>query len=291
MKPRATFLLLSSAFTAFLLLSQISFAQQKPDDQAKAKKTITIHVTKEVNGDAVVIDTTIVTEGDFDADAFLKEKGVMDDTPGAGNNVQKHVIIRNQGTDEPGMGDSEVGTPDTIIINDDQVFVLKNKHHKHSPHMASPDMPYDFDFNMPQDFRPMPAPRFEDMLEGMARSYGLENMMPFGEMKQVVVKKKRNGKKVIITFEDRKKGVGEHEQGNRKKEEKVIIYRNGEQGNLPQNEERVMVKGKPGENVIIHKTVKKTENGDQVIINAEVENPSPVKTEKKVIIITEEGPK
>jgi len=289
MNPKATFLLLPSAVAAFLFLSQSGFAQQKPDDQAKAKKTITIHVTKEVNGDAVVIDTTIVTEGEFDADAFLKERGVMNDMPNGGENVEKHVIIRHPGTREYSWSESDNNSPDSISINDKQVFIFKGN--KDLLDVPQEGLPSDFYFNMPRDFHHMQGPRFEDMLEGMLETFGLDNVMPFGEMKQVVVKKKRNGRKVIITFEDRKNDDAEqeHEQGNRKKKENVIIYRNGDQGSIPQNEERVMVKGKPGENIIIHKTVKKTENGDQIIINAEVEQPKSVKTEKKVIIITEDG--
>lgn len=289
MKPKTTFVVLVTLLIGLIFFTPGTYAQQKSDEQATAKKTITIHVTKEVDGNTVVIDTTVITDGDFDADAFLEEKGVMTDSPQKGEIVNKHIIIRHPGNDEFGWSDSRSNGPDTIIINDDKVFVYKDNHDMHAP--AIEGMPFNFNFDMPQDFHPMHGPQFEDMLEGMARSYGLENMMTFGEMKQVVVKKKRNGKKVIITFEDRKDLDNEREHGNKEKEEKVIIYHNGDQGSIPQNEERMMVKGQPGDNVIIRKTVKKTEKGDQVIINAEVENPSPVKKEKKVIIITEEGTK
>lgn len=289
MKHKTTFFVFSSLLIGLIFFSAGTYAQQKSDESPKAKKTITIHVTKEVDGNKIVIDTTVVTYGDFDADAFLEEKGVINDMPEAGKNVEKQIIIRHPGNDEFGWNDSRSNGPDTIIINDDKVFVYKDNHDMLAPPIEG--IPFNFNFDMPQGFHPMHGPQFEDMLEGMARTYGLENIMPFGEMKQVVVKKKRNGKKVIITFEDRKDEDGDREQGNSKKQEKVIIYGNGDQGSIPQNEERVMVKGNPGENIIIHKTVKKTANGDQVIINAEVENPSPVKTEKKVIIITEEGTK
>jgi len=289
MKPKTTFFVLVTLLIGLIFFTPGTYAQQKSDEQSTAKKTITIHVTKEVDGNTVVIDTTVITDGDFDADAFLEEKGVMTDSRQKGENVNKHIIIRHPGNDEFGWSDSRSNGPDTIIINDDKVFVYKDNHDMPAPPIEG--MPFNFNFDMPQDFPPMHGPQFEDMFEGMARSYGLENMMPFGEMKQVVVKKKRNGKKVIFTFEDRKdEGAGQN-QGKPKKEEKVIIYHNSEQGSNPQNEERIMVKAQPGENVIIHKTVKKTEKGDQVIINAEVENPSPVKKEKKVIVITEEGTK
>jgi hypothetical protein len=287
MKTKTTLLVLASVLFGLIFFTPGSYAQQKSSDQAKGKKTITIHVTKEVDGNTVVIETTVVTDGDFDADAFLEGKGVISDVPEDGKNVEKHIVIRHPANDEFGWSDSRSNSPDTIIINDDQVFVFKD-----NQDMIAPDaMPFDFNFNMPPDFHQMQGPQFEDMLEGMARSLGLENVMPFGEMKQVVVKKKRNGKKVIITFEDRDNAGTEQGQGHKKKEEKVIIYKNGEQGMAPQNEERVIINGEPAENIVIHKSVKKTENGDQVIINAEVEQPKTLKKEKKVIIITEEGTK
>jgi hypothetical protein len=290
MRTRATFFFLSFTLTGFILLSGNSFAQQKSDDQTKGKKTITIHVTKEVDGNTVVIDTTVVTDGEFDADAFLEGKGVMNDIPEAGKNVEKHIIIRHPDTQEFNWSDSDAHSPDTIIINDDRVLIYSDKFDMPAPPPPHMGMPYDYNFNMQQEFPHFNGPQFEDMFEGMARTFGLENVMPFGEMKQMVVKKKRNGKKVIITFEDRKAEKGEQSQGN-KKEEKVIIYKNGDQSSAPQNKEQVILEGQPGENVVIHKKIVKTENGDQVIINAEVEQPKSVKMEKKVIIITEEGTK
>ena len=289
MQPKTTLFVIATLLIGLIFFTPGTYAQQKSDESQKAKKTITIHVTKEVDGNTVVIDTTVITDGDFDADAFLEEKGVMNDSPQDGKNVNKHIIIRHPGNDEFGWSDSRSNGPDSIIINDDKVFIYKDNHDMLAPPIEG--MPFNYNFDMPQDFHPLHGPQFEDMLEGMARSFGLENVMPFGEMKQVVVKKKRNGKKVIITFEDRKNDGAGQNQGKSKKEEKVMIYQNSDQGSNPQNEERMMVKGQQGENVIIRKTVKKTENGDQVIINAEVENPSPVKKEKKVIIITEEGTK
>ena len=67
MKTRTTFILLSFAATGLILFGGNCFAQQKSDDQAKAKKTYTIHITKEVDGKTIVVDTTVVTNADFDA--------------------------------------------------------------------------------------------------------------------------------------------------------------------------------------------------------------------------------
>jgi hypothetical protein len=276
-----------------LILPATGFAQQKADDQPQGKKTITIHVTKEVDGNIMVIDTTVVTDGEFDADAFLERKGILKDIPESDGNMEKNIIIRRPRQEDFTWSDSDPEVPDTIINNDDTIIVFSDRFDMPGSSLHQNGINNQFDFDIPDDFSPMQQPQFEDRMEAMLRSFGLENVMPFGEMKQVVVKKKRNGKKVIITFEDRKNkdGEKEHEQGNRKKKEKVIIFRNGDQGSIPQNDERVMIKGKPGENVVIHKTVKKIENGDQVIINEEVENPTSVKKDARVIIIKKDGTK
>jgi hypothetical protein len=121
----------------------------------------------------------------------------------------------------------------------------------------------------------------------MAHSYGLDGMMPFGEMKQVVVKKKRNGKKVIITFEDKDKSTDK----NIKKEEKVIILRDSDMGDLQHNDERIIIKGNPGEKIIIKEDVDTKTNEKQVTVEVETEKQVPEKKQTKVIIIKEEKEK
>lgn len=286
MKTIVSSFLLPFTIAGFLLLSGNSLAQQESGNQAKGKNTISIRVTKEVDGNTVVIDTTVVTDGDFDADAYLQEKGIGGATPEAGRNVEKQVIIRHPGSYEFKWNDSDCKLPDTIIIKEDKSLLFDDKFDMSFPPRSG--MP--FNFKMPHAFPYFDSKQVEAIFEGMARSIGLENVTPFGEMKQVVVKRKRNGKKVIITFEDRKGKGDKQEQGN-KKEEKVIILQNGEQGMAPQNEERVIINGQPGEDMVIHKNVKKTESGDQAIINVKVDKPTEVKTATRVIIIKNEGTK
>jgi len=286
LRTRFSFFLFSCALTGFILISGNCLAQQKANDQTNGKKTITIHVTKEVDGNTVVIDTTVVTDGEFDADAYLEQKGILNEMPEPGKNMEKHIIIRHPGQQEFSWNDSDINSPDTIIINDDKALLFDAKFGM--PFPPHSDMHYNFD--MPRGFHHMEGPRFEDMMDGMARSLGLENVVPFGEMKQVVVKKKRNGKKVIITFADRKDRTDEHPHG-KKKEEKEIIIRHSEQGMAPRNEEHVIINGQPGGNVVIHRNVKETENGDEVIINAKVDKPVPVKKQTTVVIIKDDGTK
>lgn len=286
MRTRFSFFLFSCAAAGLILISGNSFAQMKSDEQSKGKKTITIHVTKEVDGNTVVIDTTVVTDGDFDADAFLEQKGIMNDVPESGNNVEKHIIIRHPGSQDFGMHDSDDNSPDTIIINDDKSLLFDDKFEMPFP----PNSGMPFNFNMPEEFHHFDSQHFKNMVEGMARSYGLENYMPLGEMKKVVVKKKHNGKKVVITFADRDDSNNEHRHGN-KKEERIIIRQNDGQGMVPGHRERVIIDGQPDENVVIHRNVKKTDNGDQVIINADVDKSMPAKKKTTVIIIKDDGTK
>jgi len=292
MKTKITnsFFLLSILIAGFVFLSGSSVAQQKPDKPVKAKKTITIHVTREVDGNKIVIDTTVVTDGDFDADAFLAKKGVLKDGPEDSGNVERRIIIRHHGeprVKEFSWSDKDLNLPDTIKFDDrDMVFSDKFDRPFPSPHEG---MPFRHEFRIPEDFSPMPGPQFEDRMEEMLHSFGLENVMPFGEMKQVVVKKKRNGKKVIITFEDRKGENPERSHGKHN-HEKVIIYNNGEQGLVPQNDEHVIVNSQ-GENMIINKHVVTNGNQKTITVTTDIDKSEPVNQERKVIIIKEDDRK
>lgn len=264
----------------FILLASFGFAQQKSDDQSKGKKTITIHVTKEVDGNIEVIDTTVVTDGDFDADAFLEEKGVTGDITEKNKSVEKSIIIRH-GSEADGEAH------DTIVIDDDQVLVFDEDFDMPPPPM--PGMPHHFQqFDMQPGFPPLDEHQFESMIEGMARSFGLGDVMPFGEMKQIVVKKKHNGKKVIITFEDRDEADLERDREN---EERVYIFNDDDPGNVTKNEKRVIIKGNPGEKIIINENTDAETDEKQVTVNVENEKTAPAKQQKKVIIIKEEKTK
>jgi hypothetical protein len=289
MKNKFTFHYLVSliALSGFILFTGNSFAQQKPEAQAPVKKTITIHVTQNTDGKTIVTDTTIVTDGNFDADAFLKEKGVTNAIPSDGKPVEKRIIIQNPGSKEITLTESDGNSPDSVVFEGDHVIVINDKFDNPLPPAHHPGMNSYMYFNTPDGMPPMQGPQFDHMMEGMARSLGLENVMPFGEMKQVVVKKKRNGKKVIITFEDRNPENVNPKSSNQT-EKRVIMYKNDNQGMAPGNIEGTKVEGQPGETIIIHRNVAKTENGDQVIINAEVEQAAPPKEGQKVIIIKEE---
>jgi len=277
MKTRFTnhFFLHALVITGFILLSAQGFAQQQTEDNTKKQKTITIHVTKVEDGKTVVIDTTVIDDGDFDADAYLSGKGVLKDIPENGRNIEKEIIIRHpemQGYEQSGRDDN---SPDTIIIDTDREYALNDQFDLDIPPMPdNPDMPFGyFQYEYPHGFSHLNGPHMDAILRELANSIGLSEVMPFGDMKQVVVKKKRNGKKVIITFEDREKSLGEH---GKKQEEKVIILKDNSTGMAPHHEERVIIQGDPGEGTTMEKDVEKT---------------APAKQQTKVIIIKEEKTK
>jgi hypothetical protein len=182
--------------------------------------------------------------------------------------------------------DSGKHSGDTIVLDKERVYVFSDKFDIEMP-PPSADQFHHFQFDAPDGFAFMNEQLMQSMIEGMARSYGLDGMMPFGEMKQVVVKKKRNGKKVIITFEDKDKSTDK----NIKKEEKVIILRDSDMGDLQQHDDRVIIKGKPGEKIIIKEDVDTKTNEKQVTVEVETEKQVPEKKQTKVIIIKEEKEK
>jgi hypothetical protein len=287
-KISTSFLSILFTIAEFLLLTGSSFAQEKSEDQTNSKKTITIHVTKDVDGHTTVIDTTIVTNDDFDADAFLQEKGVLKDVPEDSHNVERRIIIRHPGEKEFSWNDKDGNLPDTIVFDDrDMVFSDKFDRPFPSPHDGTK---FHYNFRMPEDFQPIQGPQFEDMMENMLKTFGIEDVMPFGEMKQVVVKRKNHGKKVIITFEDRK-GESPEKSHSNKKQEKVIIYRNSDQGMAPQNEEHIIIEGQPGEKTVITKNVENNGTQKTITVKADVDKSAPVKQEKHVIIIQEDKSK
>ena len=286
MKARITFALKAVFISCFVLFASGTIAQEKPDNQTPGKKTITIHVTKEVDGNVVVIDTTVVTDGDFDADAFLMEKGVLNDMPETSSNIDKRVIIMQPEKDMEWSESGNHNSGDSIIMDKERVYVFSDNFDSEMPPPPA-DQFHHFQFDAPDGFPFMNEQLMQSMIEGMARSYGLDGMMPFGEMKQVVVKKKRNGKKVIITFEDKDKSADK----NIKKEEKVIILRDSDMGDLQQHDDRVIIKGKPGEKIIIKEDVDTKTNEKQVTVEVETEKQVPEKKQTKVIIIKEEKEK
>lgn len=259
---KRSLVLLSCVAAGLLFVPARSFAQEKQDDASPAKKTITIHVTRDVNGVTTVIDTTVVTDGEFDADAFLAKKGVLKDIPADEQRMERRIIIRRPGEKDFNWSDSDGALPDTLKFGDDQEIVFSDKPDRPFPHFNDPGMKREFNFRIPGDFAPMRGPEPDHMLENMLRAYGLDDMMPMGDMKKAVVKKKRHGKKVIITFRDRDGRENGHDR-RRQKEENIYYFNDDGQGMI-----------EPG--------------NQRVIIRKNHRNKSPEKTAKKLIIIEDQ---
>jgi len=266
------FFLFAFILTGPLLFSVTGFSQEKPDEQKSVNRTITVHVTRESDGKNIVIDTTIINSDDFDADAFLIEKGI--DTEMHDKNHQVKEIIVCSDIDKNSKHSLHgLNEPDTIISGNDTIIML-------SKFIEAPGSPsYHHGMSTPgfhpgpEMFSQMEGPQVEAIIEGLARSCGLGDVMPFGEMKKMVVKKKRHGKKIIISFEDRDEDCCKHNACEHKKE-CVILYNNRGECPKPCNEERVIMKGDPEKKVIIIK------NGETV---------TPEKQEIKVIIKDEKS--
>ncbi len=242
-----------------VLLPKQSTAQQNNEDPENSKKTISIHVTKQVNGETITIDTTVVTDGEFDADAFLREKGVLNDLPSEMNGKEysenaPHFEFHNfDGT-----------FPDTMVFNDRQLRIFGDKEHFNFQIPEFPTMP-----DMPNWTEQMPPSNFHffsnpNSIDNLLQQHGA----PFGDMKKMVIKKKRNGKKVTITFENKEEKCCK--KGRKSTEDNVYYFNNGN-GN-PEQEMRVIIQNND-------------DNSKTVTIETDDNTPKAKKIEKKVVII------
>lgn len=278
------------AMIGFLLISGSCFAQQKSEDPGKKQKTITIHITKEVDGNVIIIDTTIVTNDDFDTDAFLREKGVMDDLPGQKEQMEKEIIIRHPGAKKIEWNESD-NLPDTLVVGDKKVRVFVDTDEIESPDLRhQPGMRYHYY----QSDRNHGSPHMQDedvqrLIEDLTESLGSDNTMSFGDAKQVIIKKKHHGKTIIINFDDNDKTCCKK---GKKNEEKVMIMRNGEQGSVSSPRQKyIILEGSPDGKMTINEEVDKVTNEKRVTVKVDTDNDTPIKQQKKVIIIKEEKPK
>ncbi len=213
-KTAHKYLLLSFCLLSFTLLTSNCFAQAKTENEPQKKKTITMHVTKDDDGTITVIDTTVVTDTDFDADAFLLKKGVNDKQMDEGKHVVKKIVIVKPGSKSITYSEDASNKADTVLMADGQIIILKGKPDLQGLESIDEDM--EFDNEMPDGHGHFQGPMCEQMMKGMMKEYGLDAFMPFGEMKKIVVKKKHHGKKLIITFEDREDACCGHKYGDKR---------------------------------------------------------------------------
>jgi len=225
-----------------LFIAGSANAQLKP-----GKQKYSIHIVKDVNGERTEIDTTFESEADFDVDAWVEKHDLINEMDGDKRKMEKEYTITI-----PGFSSDDMNSmPDTIIMNGDTIIMdtqieqifkgipehgemgsenFFNKHFEIPECPAHSDMPGCCPSHGSQGMGIMPFNGF-----GIP---GLENIIPFGNLDQIVIKNKRHGKKVIITFEDQdddniviRPGKhnypyyhdGSHSKMNHSKEKRIIV--------------------------------------------------------------------
>ena len=255
------FCLLSMAILGFILLSGKSFAQDKPEKRSKKQETITIHVTKEVDGKTMVIDTTVVNNADFDADAFLKDKGMTPEMENEHPCMHKKNIVRHHGDSND---EAERSITDTLVMDDGRTIIITK-----DMDMDMPDLPdmdngkmMQFDFQMPDGQIGMDCEHLREMAEELSESFGGDNEMHFGSLKQITIKKKKHGNKIVITFGDNDESCCAHNDKS-KSCEKEMNSKGGKHSSTSTKQKHVFIKGNTDKAVIIQDDDKATPKGKQ----------------------------
>ncbi len=211
--------ILTAALTLCLsiLLPGLGVAQENTDPAPKEKSVITIHISKDVNGETVKYDTTFEAGNDFDVDAFIDKKELRDLPPDAGPGK----IPGNPDLEWPRFEEDFSFFPDSVEF-DSLVQRLQRTYGdimKKFP--AQPGFRWNYDFEYPGDEpKVSPAPdndgnknaapgccpygnlRLPDM---MPQQFPGQELAPFignSRPDKVIIHKKRHGKKVVIKFED-----------------------------------------------------------------------------------------
>jgi len=279
-------LMLSMVLSGYFVSPDTCFAQQQNDGQKKTKKNITLHITKKVDGKTIELDTTFVTEDEFDSEAFLKKRGFDFESKNI-KDIQKDIVIRHPEFNSFSWSDTDI--PDTLQHDKDRMIVFSDKFDFDMPPM--PDYPFrNFHFKGSHRNTNFNERDFEELIEKMARKFDFEEMTPMGEMKNFTIRKHRNGKKVTITFEDRDDDDFDHENRSRNNS-RVIIYNNGDRTVISPDDERMLNRTRePGERIRLEKKIA-TDDENRIIIKDDGDKKLPKKTEKRVIIIKEDDDK
>jgi len=207
-------MLLMPLIVAFITLG--AFAQDKKDKEKSRKETITIHITKDENGKVTVYDTTFTTEENIEIDSWLKARNLNEEEARLKEieeGLEKEIRVTIPHFSE---FDGKI-IPDTTIVNEDTIFLGQaGKGFKYLFH----DMPeledLEIEKYLEKPMKPCPpgCPRFEahprccphpgfDRIPGLPflddfNIPELNRLFPFGSLDKIVVKTKRNEKKIII---------------------------------------------------------------------------------------------
>lgn len=223
---------LIALITVFVSANKAS-AQEKKPSASDQKSEITIHISRDVNGEVVKYDTTFEAGSDFDVEAFLdtKDLGMKHPEP----ELDRHVEFFNFETPEPGEEFPKL--PDSIGLDSLMRGVQRMYGEIMKKFPGGPDMKWNFNVEPPdseqehpqefqwQDKNPRTCCPFHNnsrpnnmclpQFPGMDIAPFIGNSRP----EKVIIHKKRHGKKVVITYEDDDEFEG-------LKDDEVIIYRN-----------------------------------------------------------------
>ncbi|NVO19813.1 MAG: hypothetical protein HXX13_08935 [Bacteroidetes bacterium] len=203
---------------SMLFFTGFSYAQNKGKKEDTPTQKYSIHIVKEVNGVKTTIDTTFESPDNFDVDAWVERQNNNQDLESEKKDMdhkmkdfEKQITV----TIPNFSGDEKNGIPDTIYINNDTVVINAQLQEMLENHPEWKDFGnsgfFDKHNEMPSPKHsekpsccPMPGcPGMNGMnpFEGFGIQ-GLEKLLPLGNLEQIVIKKKRHGKKIIINFED-----------------------------------------------------------------------------------------
>lgn len=234
------------ALVLFVMLSGAKFtlAQENKSPASGEKSMITIHISKEVNGETVKYDTTFEAGSDFNIDEFLEQKnlGVM---PFPENKSDRK--FHDFRFDWPEFDENFSFFPDSAEFD----TLVRRLHNTYGDIMkrlpARPDFRWNYRFEDPGD-EPEETPRpdlrgndndrpkripFNDnrIPDLMPNRFPGPEIAPFignSRPEKVIIHKKRHGKKVIITYKDDDMAM--------LPDDDIIFYRN--ETRLPQRETR-----------------------------------------------------
>jgi hypothetical protein len=203
---------ISFLITIVLLFVSVSLsAQNKVSKEKPGKQKYSIHILKEVNGEKTTIDTTFESPDDFDVNAWVEKHDAemdMDDHLKKMEKQFKVTIPNFSAEDMKSMPDTIIVNGDTILVNTQLKKIMEDNldlgklgmEDFFNQKLEAPASPK---YGMPPCC-PLPGMNgMEQMMPFNGLNFpGLEKLLPLGNLKQIVIKKKRHGKKIIINFED-----------------------------------------------------------------------------------------
>jgi hypothetical protein len=255
-----------------MLFSSYSQAQEKNDNEKTGKQKVSIHIIKEVDGVKTVIDTSFTAEKEFDVQQWMEENNIENDPEAKSRKIEREINISI-----PEIAEGFEGSfPDTIIVNGDSIFLGMDGDKLKLMMEDLPDMaemnidkfieeegkePLHFEFHeMPENcphFRFEGHPGFPPMHQFMIPE--LEGLMDIGNLDNIVIKKKRHGKKVIISFKDEKRKECPHHTYQFNEENHVI--------KAPKHEQKkVVIRHDKNKEVDENSSIQRIQDGDKEVI-------------------------